>query len=242
MQMYPTSINFYNEALTNSGGFSIIYEYAFSPIQPPDIFMLKENLRVQYRVDIILEGLQYIITSIQQEHNEKPISLYQEIKQSQPWEYLVTNLFKLAGIPFPSEIIDFAHQTKHLITDATPETFSMNITKRMNWIQFETFLQKFFETKGYQVTKTKKSHDFGADLILKKPGENTTVVQVKKWKKKRRSKTNNGNIYSKNILWSISCSNNHHKQIQQTRTKISTKNRCRMLGLGPTHQRTSKTQ
>ncbi len=51
----------------------------------------------------------------------------------------------------------------------------------MSWQQFENFLQNFFEKKGYQVIRTKKSHDYGCDLILKKSGENT-VIQAKKRK------------------------------------------------------------
>jgi len=51
----------------------------------------------------------------------------------------------------------------------------------MSGRQFERFLGWFFEKQGYHVTSTKKSHDKGADLVLRKSGE-CLVVQAKRRK------------------------------------------------------------
>ncbi|MCJ7571407.1 MAG: restriction endonuclease [Candidatus Thermoplasmatota archaeon] len=181
MQIYPTSITFYEEALTISNAFTIIYEYALGPMQPPDLYMLQKNLQDQYQVDIIIEGLEYVISNIQQEIQEKPPSPSLDIRQAQPWENLAVSLFRQAGIPFPGEIFDVVHQIKHILPDTNPGIHEMILSKRMSWAQFEIFLQNFFEKKGYQVIRTKKSHDDGCDLILKKSEENI-VVQAKKRK------------------------------------------------------------
>lgn len=45
---------------------------------------------------------------------------------------------------------------------------------------FEKYLAVIFEEMGYSVKLTPKSHDYGADLILKKNGE-VTVVQAKRY-------------------------------------------------------------
>lgn len=57
--------------------------------------------------------------------------------------------------------------------------------------EFEKCLQAFFEKKGYRVSLTKKSGDFGADLVMHKNGHidrrlkvslpETTIVQVKRY-------------------------------------------------------------
>ena len=51
---------------------------------------------------------------------------------------------------------------------------------KMSGIEFEEFLRVHFEKKGYQVKTTKKSNDYGADLLLKKKHE-TTIVQAKRY-------------------------------------------------------------
>lgn len=181
MHMYTTSYNFYEEALTDTGAFTIIYEYAFGPNQPPDLYMLQKNLRDEYQMEIIIQGLDFIISNIQQEIQEKTPLPSINIKQAKRWENLAIKIFKQAGILFPREIFDVIHQIKHILPDTIPDKYSLILSKRMGWVQFEKFLQSFFEQKGYQVTRTKKSHDFGGDLILRKPGE-SIVVQAKKRK------------------------------------------------------------
>lgn len=53
----------------------------------------------------------------------------------------------------------------------------------MSGIEFEEFLKYYFIENGYKVTETSKSHDFGADLILKR-NNYTIVVQAKRYKGK----------------------------------------------------------
>ena len=47
--------------------------------------------------------------------------------------------------------------------------------------EFEKYCKALFETKGYRVKLTPQSHDFGADLVMRKNGK-TTVVQAKRYK------------------------------------------------------------
>lgn len=48
---------------------------------------------------------------------------------------------------------------------------------------FERYLRVIFQSKGYTVKMTKKSHDYGADLIISKNGE-TIAVQAKRYRNK----------------------------------------------------------
>ncbi|HEC92685.1 MAG TPA: restriction endonuclease [Candidatus Atribacteria bacterium] len=50
----------------------------------------------------------------------------------------------------------------------------------MSGYEFEGFLKKLFQRRGYQVVHTKLSKDQGADLIIKKFGEKT-AVQAKRY-------------------------------------------------------------
>ena len=50
----------------------------------------------------------------------------------------------------------------------------------MDGITFEKFLKRLFIYKGYQVSETARTGDFGADLLLKKDGI-MTVVQAKRY-------------------------------------------------------------
>lgn len=51
---------------------------------------------------------------------------------------------------------------------------------RMTGEEFELYLKKYFEEEGYRVSLTKRTGDFGADLLLKKAGQKI-VVQVKRY-------------------------------------------------------------
>lgn len=46
---------------------------------------------------------------------------------------------------------------------------------KMTGVQFEDFLKRFFETRGFKVKTTKASNDQGCDLVLQKLGEKTSV-------------------------------------------------------------------
>lgn len=58
------------------------------------------------------------------------------------------------------------------------DIFNISQIDSLSGVEFENLLKELFEKQGYGVVMTKKSHDYGADLILKKRGE-TTVVQAK---------------------------------------------------------------
>ena len=52
---------------------------------------------------------------------------------------------------------------------------------KMSGEQFEKYLKDYFEKEeGYSASLTKRTGDFGADLVLKK-GRSKTVVQVKRY-------------------------------------------------------------
>lgn len=56
--------------------------------------------------------------------------------------------------------------------------FNMSQIDSLSGSEFETFLKTLFEKLGYSVSLTKKSHDYGADLIIQKKNE-TSIVQAK---------------------------------------------------------------
>ena len=69
---------------------------------------------------------------------------------------------------------------------------TLSVIDRMDGAAFEKYLKAFFEHRGFKVSLTKTSHDFGADLILyKKNGykdnkielPEKSIVQVKRYKK-----------------------------------------------------------
>ena len=47
---------------------------------------------------------------------------------------------------------------------------------------FEEYLKEHFKKRGYKVKTTRRSGDYGADLLMKKRGK-TTVVQAKRYEK-----------------------------------------------------------
>ncbi|MFD0051448.1 restriction endonuclease [Actinomycetes bacterium NPDC127524] len=54
---------------------------------------------------------------------------------------------------------------------------------KMTGTQFEQYLELLFTQKGYKVSLTKSTGDFGADLILKSTGGKTIIVQAKRYSK-----------------------------------------------------------
>lgn len=70
----------------------------------------------------------------------------------------------------------------------------------MDGIAFEQFLKRLFIYRGYSVSDTARTGDFGADLLLKKDGR-TTVVQAKRY---------NNNVGSK-ALQEIYSARHHYK-------------------------------
>lgn len=59
----------------------------------------------------------------------------------------------------------------------------IDIVDKMTGEQFEEFLLQHFRNLGYSGYVTRGSHDYGADLVVKKDGI-STVVQAKRWKQK----------------------------------------------------------
>ncbi len=62
------------------------------------------------------------------------------------------------------------------------DVFNMSQIDELTGIEFENLLKQIFEKQGYVVVLTKKSHDYGADLILKRKGC-VAVVQAKCYSK-----------------------------------------------------------
>lgn len=56
----------------------------------------------------------------------------------------------------------------------------INEVDKMSGEEFEQFLAAFFKKRGYKVSLTAQSGDYGADLILKN-GRETIVVQAKRY-------------------------------------------------------------
>lgn len=53
---------------------------------------------------------------------------------------------------------------------------------KMKGVEFENYLKLLYQKKGYDVSMTPGSGDFGADLVVKKDGKKS-VVQVKRYSK-----------------------------------------------------------
>lgn len=60
---------------------------------------------------------------------------------------------------------------------------SLYVIDKMNPYEFESLVGTHFETKGYKVTQTPKSGDYGADLLLERADERI-CVQVKRYSEK----------------------------------------------------------
>lgn len=58
------------------------------------------------------------------------------------------------------------------------EIFDMTQIDALSGVEFEKLLKKIFELQGYSSVLTKKSHDYGADLVLEKKGK-VSIVQAK---------------------------------------------------------------
>ena len=58
--------------------------------------------------------------------------------------------------------------------------YSISQINSLSGTEFEEYLKLLFEQMGYSVQMTKKSKDFGADLILEKKGKKT-IVQAKRY-------------------------------------------------------------
>ena len=66
--------------------------------------------------------------------------------------------------------------------DDKVDVFNMSQIDNLSGIEFENILKEIFEKQKYIVSKTKMSHDYGADLILEK-NKRLTIVQAKCYSK-----------------------------------------------------------
>lgn len=64
--------------------------------------------------------------------------------------------------------------------DHKKETFDMSSIDKMSGETFERLIYELYKQKGYKVCLTKKTGDYGADLIIYK-GMQKTVVQIKRY-------------------------------------------------------------
>ncbi len=73
-----------------------------------------------------------------------------------------------------------AHKEKKL--KARYNNSGIDKIDRMSGEQFEYWLKCRFEKQGYKASTTPKTKDFGADLILRKKGGETIIVQAKRYR------------------------------------------------------------
>lgn len=153
------------------------------------------DLKISY-----LEKIEEIIEELKTEFQPKPSKIdivkkffsYSILDKIDNYpEFELSVLLKHFGYRYnPKEIEDIWNK---LLEDNEIEIFESKLGKKplptipeitdeyfigMSGIEFEDFLGYFFEISGYVVTKTPKSGDQGADLILKKNNERI-VVQAK---------------------------------------------------------------
>jgi hypothetical protein len=120
-----------------------------------------------------------MINTISQEIQVQPPTPPISHQHSKPFETLVTTLLHHAGISFSQDLFDLVNQIQHTFSEPSQGSHQRNLSKRMSWMQLEDFFYQFFQNQGYQVTKTKQSHDQGVDLLLKNDTE-FIAVQIKK--------------------------------------------------------------
>jgi len=179
MQQTTAAEHFYWQAFSISNAITVIYEYVLVPEQTRNLSILQVYLHDHLNVSITVEGLDYMINTLYQEIQEQPPPPPMNHKQSKPFEKLVTTLLHHAGIPFSQNLFDVVHQIQQTFLEPSRGTHRMILSKRMSWMQLEEFFYQFFQNQGYHVTKTKKSHDQGVDLLLKSDTE-FIAVQIKK--------------------------------------------------------------
>lgn len=82
-------------------------------------------------------------------------------------------------------IVNFIyHLTKNWLFHKKMAKSGIRDIDKMDGYQFEVYLKSLFKELGYKPVVTKKSNDFGADLILK--GRNKIVIQAKRYGMKNK--------------------------------------------------------
>ena len=62
------------------------------------------------------------------------------------------------------------------------DVVNMSQIDSLSGVEFENMLVEIFQKQGYNVSLTKKSHDYGGDLVLKK-SDKISIVQAKRYEK-----------------------------------------------------------
>jgi hypothetical protein len=184
LQQYEEADLCYSEALKTSNAVILLYEYVLEYANDieGDLGWLQELLSSQYQVEIIIEGLIRVIHQTEQEVLEQVNRSTMNRTQSFTWEPYVNMLLKQDGIRSAGSFLGLARLPQQNVPQKPLGILQKKPVMKMTWQQFELFLQWFFEHQGYQLSKSKKSHDQGADRILERAGERV-VVQAKKQKK-----------------------------------------------------------
>jgi len=89
---------------------------------------------------------------------------------------LIIALFPFVVIWFVSNLKKRRERRK--IIKEQIEIFDMDQIDSLSGEEFELLLKKLYEMQGYNTATTKKSHDYGADLVLEKKGK-ISIVQAK---------------------------------------------------------------
>jgi HJR/Mrr/RecB family endonuclease len=184
LQQYNEANLAYSEALHNSNAVIIVYEYILENFNNlnANLWWLHDTLHSQYKVEIIYEGLTRIIYQIKQELAEQVNQNSNKLNSSSLWKPIVNDILKILGIPYASSLTNILSSIQQNKIQKETVLLQKKPINQMSWQQFELLVQWYFEKQGYNVQKTKKSHDQGADLILKRNNERV-VVQIKKQKK-----------------------------------------------------------
>jgi HJR/Mrr/RecB family endonuclease len=184
LQQYDAADLAYAEALNNSNAVVIVYEYIlenFNDLET-NLWWLQDKLYSQYNVEIIFEGLTQVVYQMQQELIEEANQTSTNQKQSIIWKPFLNDILKFLGVPFASSLTNVLSSLQQNNAQKTAVLLQKKSINKMSWQQFELLIEWFFEKQGYKVKRMKKSHDQGADMILKRNDERV-VVQIKKQKK-----------------------------------------------------------
>lgn len=183
LQQYEAADLCYAEALNKSNAVVIVYEYVleYANDVEANLCWLQGQLYSKHQLDIIPEGLVRIVHEVEQEIFEQVNRSTTNQNQSFSWNPFLDIILEQMGIPSGS-FLGLVRLLQENVPQKSTGLLQKKPVAKMTWQQFELFIQWFFEQKGYQVQKTKKTGDQGADLILERPGERV-VVQIKKRKK-----------------------------------------------------------
>lgn len=128
---------------------------------------LNEKIQINFKADVLARLVEALI-----QHNEAGLL-----------ENAVAQLRALE--PF-HPVIDAAEKTirraKVFTQIGRGLSSSVDSIQEMSGLEFEQFLAGQFREKGFQITLTKASGDFGADLVAETPSGTRAAVQAKRFK------------------------------------------------------------